>query len=381
MNFVIVCPTILENDAVGNATLALAKDLRALPNARVSLIARNSDRDDIGVTQVQSLGDLLLDKDFRAADVIFYAFAIYNELFDAMLVGNGRAAQIVRFHNVTPRAFVSPKDYSVVDRSLGQIQNFSSADEVWADSQENLEELVRHGIDVEKVRVMPLPVSPLAVARTADKSGNAPLRIVFVGRFVASKGLEDLISALAILRRVHGIDFRARLIGSTRHSPPAYLRELCRLIALHDLGDLVRMDGAVGPETLADAYREAHIFATASRHEGFCVPVIEGMAAGCIAVTYSNSNLRHIAGGLGRLARTDSPADLAERLAEVGRALVDPASDEADRLLPVDAGPMSIAAFEAACLEHVARFSPQTCAARVRVQLGRWQEPITLEPA
>ncbi|KPF83587.1 hypothetical protein IP78_01770 [Brevundimonas sp. AAP58] len=358
--------------------MALMKDLHAVPDAQVTLIARHSDRNDIGVTAVKSLGDMLLNDRFREADVIVYVFAIYNELFDAILIGNGQAAQIVRFHNVTPKALVNDRDRPIVEMSLGQIQNFVSADELWADSQENLEELIRHGIPSEKVRVMPLPVSPLAVATTTDKPSRGPLRIVYVGRFVPSKGLEDLIAALAILRRTHGVAFLARLIGSTRHSPPAYLRRLRRLIETEGLSDLVRIDGAVEAATLGEAYREAHIIATASRHEGFCVPVIEGMAAGCVPVTYANSNLRHISGGLGRLARTDSPVDLAESLADVGRALLNGKKSGAMRVLRVDAGPMAITDFDVARLEHVAQFSPETCAARLRSQLAQRLQGVSL---
>lgn len=370
MKVVVICPTILANDAVGNATVEFVGQLRDHGDISVAVIARNSDRTDIECTQVASLGELLLDTAFREADVIVYVFAIYNELFDAMLIGNGHAAQIVRFHNVTPKAFVSLEDQPIVDLSLDQIQNFSSADELWADSQENFEELVRHGMGSDKIHVMPLPVPPLAVALTAEKPARGPLQVVYVGRFVPSKGLEDLISALGMLKRDHKVEFQARLIGSTRHSPVSYLRALRSLIDAEGLNKLVHLEGAVDRKTLADAYRRAHVVATASRHEGFCVPVIEGMAAGCVPVTYANSNLRHIAGGLGRLARTDTPADLSQAMAEIARSLIDRSSETTQRILRVESGRMRITDFDAARIAYVARFSPETCAARIRRQLA-----------
>lgn len=369
LKIAVICPTILNHDAVGNATQALVDDLRQHDGWEVTLIARNSDRKDGPIVIVRSLGELLLTPAFRHAAVIIYVFAIYNDLFDAMLIGNGHAVQFVRFHNVTPKSFVSESDHDVIDRSLAQIQNFLSADEIWADSHENHDELMRRGISDEKIRIMPLAVEPLVVAAAADKPSSGPLRILYVGRFVQSKGLEDLIDAFGLLKRKGDFDFVARLLGSTRHSPRPYLNRLENMITAQGLQNNIEMGGTVTQTALAEAYRDAHIVVTASRHEGFCVPIIEGMAAGCVPVTYANSNLNHIADGLGLLARENTPQSLANALFVMGRAVQrSTAGDLAS--LPLDRGPMTRAGFDEARAAHVAKFAPDVCARRVRERIA-----------
>ena len=376
---VIVCPTLLRNDAVGEATLNMARDLAADPHNQVTLVCRNSDPHEFEVTRVRSLADLLLTPAFLEADVVIYVFAIFNELFDAILLGNGRARQIVRFHNVTPKALVGEADHPIIDRSMAQIQNFAAADELWADSQENRDELLRQGLAPDRIRVMDLAVTPHTVARLARKA-RRPIDIVYVGRFVQSKGVHELLEALALLRDRSPVRFRARLLGNTRHASPDYIAHLDKLMTDLDLQDHVDLGGTVSDEALAEAYGQAHVFATASRHEGFCVPVIEGLAAGCVPVSYANSNLHYIGGGLGRLAAEETPSALADALAsvigDIDRSL---AHKDATAVLNLDRGALSIAAFDAAARAHVAGFSRSRAADRMRERLTALTAPTNTD--
>jgi len=364
---VIVCPTVLRNDAVGNATVAMVSDL-AVQN-HVTLICRSANRDDIEITTVGSVGDLLLDRDFLNADLIIYVFAIYSGLFDAMLIGNGKAKQIVRFHNVTPKNLVSDNQHEIIDRSLNQVGNFDCVEEIWADSQENAEELIRRGISPSIILVLPLAVYPVAVARLSEKPREL-IQILYVGRFVRSKGLEDLIIAISQTRMAISAPFRVRLLGNIHPSSKAYLHQLTTLIDHLGVQDIVEVGGTATHEHLADAYRSAHVFATASLHEGFCVPVIEGLAAGCIPVTYSNSNLRHISGGLGKLSREDSPSALADAIGSVVTALYDYDNLEPPGL-DLDSGQATLEDFDLAAAAYSERFSPHVCMARIRTRIGK----------
>lgn len=373
----IVCPTLLRKDAVGAATLTMARDLAAEPDNHVTLLCRNSDQDDVEVTQVRSLGELLLAEAFLKADVIIYVFAIFNKLFDALLLGNGRARQIVRFHNVTPKAFMDAGHHAVIDRSMAQIQNFAAATELWADSQENQQELIRQGLDSTRIRVMDLAVSPPVFGLLADK-GRGVVNLLYVGRFVQSKGVHDLLEALALLRDRGGAPFHARLLGNTRHASSDYMYRLRRLMRDLRLHKLVDLGGTVSDEALGDAYERAHVFVTASRHEGFCMPVIEGLAAGCVPVSYANSNLRYIAAGLGKLAHDETPAALAEALAVVIGGVTRGLS-ATDCALNLDRGPLSVAAFDEAAQAHVATFSRQRATERMQRRLVALTEPELAE--
>jgi len=92
------------------------------------------------------------------------------------------------------------------------------------------------------------------------------------------------------------------------------------------------------------------------------VPVIEGLAAGCIPVTYSHSNLRNISGGLGRLAGEDAPGALADAILQVGEAVL----GDAGAKLPLERGDTAVEEFDALAGAYVKQFSPATCARRVQ---------------
>lgn len=356
---VVILPTVLPDDAVGNATRSLIDDLSGIDGAQVTLVARSNDRLDMPFVAVRSLGELLLVPEFLEANIIIYVFAIFSDLFDAMLIGNGHAAQVVRFHNVTPKAFVVESAQQAIEQSINQIQNFKDADEIWADSRENIEELIRHGIDEGVIKNMPLTVELQAKSRLVAKPVDI-IRFVYVGRFVPSKGLEDLIEAFDLVKAQAGFPFQARLMGSTRHSSKTYLEVLKTLISDRGLRDIVLMDGAVSQTELSDAYCKAHVVTTASRHEGFCVPIIEGLSAGCVPVTYANSNLKNISGGLGRLAEHDTPFSLAQALMDIGGGL-----HRASDVLRLESGAVRLEDFDAAAATYVQFFSREVCADRI----------------
>ena len=362
---VVVCPWFFARDAVGAAARDTYLALQKNKAFDVSAIYTTNDYDDVMGTKVDSVGEMLLEPAFLAADVLIYVFAVYHELFDALLVGNGKARQIVRFHNVTPKALMPEKHWPVIERSFIQIANFSHADEIWADSQENFEELLRRGDYEARTLVVPLAVKPLVRAQLAHKP-TTTIEMLYVGRFFESKGVLDVVRAAALVRDMSGIPFRIRLLGNLDFSDPDYVLAIQNEIKRLSVQDHVDFVGSVTPQELAQAYERAHIYVTGSRHEGFCVPVIEGLAAGCLPVSYNISNLRFIGHGLGRLAEETTPAALAARLVDLMRDL-----HEGPRLL-LDIGEVSSARFDEMANAYAARFAPQefeaTICARVRAQ-------------
>jgi glycosyltransferase involved in cell wall biosynthesis len=284
------------------------------------------------------------------------------------LIGNGRAVQVVRFHNVTPPSLVAEKDRSLIERSLRQIQVFHSADEVWADSQENLDELDRRRIPNDKCRLMPLAVVPLTRGRLTEKAPGT-VRFIFVGRVVPSKGVDQLIEAAGILQRIGEFEFSLDILGQVGDPENRFIENIVRRIGDLDLQDVVYLKGAVTLDALTDAYSISHVFVTASLHEGFCVPVIEGLAAGCVPISYSNSNLKYIHGGLGLLAASETPDALANAMLSVGKTLLQTWSGK-PAFLDLASGSMRPEDFDEQAARYVDLFAPDVCARRVveRVQ-------------
>ena len=114
-------------------------------------------------------------------------------------------------------------------------------------------ELIYHGLDGARFP----PPAPCASLRDGGNPGD-PLRLLSVGRAVAKKGYGDLLAGLALLPR--GLAWRFAHIGGGPLLPELQRRAT-------ELGIAERIDwrGAQAQEAVLAAYREADIFALASR--------------------------------------------------------------------------------------------------------------------
>ena len=94
-------------------------------------------------------------------------------------------------------------------------------------------------------------------------------------------------------------------------------RPLPRSTALHryvaELGltAAVRFGGHASDATVASAYAAADVLVVTSEHEGFCVPVVEAMAAGVPVVAFDQGAVPEVLGGAGLLVADKDPYALA----------------------------------------------------------------------
>ncbi|MBV9862578.1 MAG: glycosyltransferase family 4 protein [Alphaproteobacteria bacterium] len=303
---------------------------------------------DIDAVVVRDLYGVLFDPFFLSCDLIVYHFGIYYELFNAIFAGNGVAPQVVRYHNLTPQALLPASEWRLFERSSVQLHNLAAADAVWPVSDVNGHELIESGIvPQERVQMIPLSVGDGRRVTSMTAKSSQAIQILFVGRFVKSKGLVDLVQAVARLAR-QDLAFEARLVGSLRFSDPDFLRMLNRLIGELRLEHCITVVGGVGDDELEQEYARAHILAIPSYHEGFCKPVIEAMRHGCVPVTYDASNLKYVARGLSRTVRVGDVSALGDALINLAvdiRGLLRRGDGQS---VLVDRGRLELGAYEAA---------------------------------
>jgi len=161
--------------------------------------------------------------------------------------------------------------------------------------------LVYHGLDFTR---FPAPEN------TPPKDpANRPLTVLSVGRAVPKKGYPDLLQALAQLPA--GIDWRFRHIGGGPELPA--LKQQAEALGI---ADRITWQGALPQEQVLAAYREADLFALASRitadgdRDGLPNVLMEAQSQG-VAVLASNISgvpelIRH--GETGWLAPSEDPA-------------------------------------------------------------------------
>ena len=78
--------------------------------------------------------------------------------------------------------------------------------------------------------------------------------------------------------------------------------------------DRVAFAGRVEDAELPDLYAACDAWVTSSRHEGFCVPIVEAMAAGKPVIVPDVAAMAETAGGAGMVYRSGDLDDLAAKI-------------------------------------------------------------------
>jgi glycosyltransferase involved in cell wall biosynthesis len=200
---------------------------------------------------------------------------------------------------------------------------------VLADSRATRDDILELlGIADEKVRVIPLGVSP-ALSRRGPAEVDAFLAahrlprgyLLYVGARKRHKNLETLLAALARLAPAA----RPPLVLSG--SPWAVTHPLARLAARLGLAGGIRFTGSLGGEhELACLYSGAALYAQPSLAEGFGLPPLEAMACGTPVLASTAGALPEVTGGAALLL---PPADAAAWASAIAALGVDPAQREA----------------------------------------------------
>jgi glycosyltransferase involved in cell wall biosynthesis len=145
--------------------------------------------------------------------------------------------------------------------------------------------------------------------------------MLFVGRIVALKRIEDIAEVLARLRHSHP-DLHLVIAGDLG-TEPAYVARLREQFTASGIADRVRWVGFLDEQAKPAAYAAAQVFVHASESEGMAIAILEAMAAG-VPVVASRQCHMSAAAEAGALKQCEQGAvALAEAIAEV---LVAPAA-------------------------------------------------------
>jgi glycosyltransferase involved in cell wall biosynthesis len=279
------------------------------------------------LTRVVSLADLIerRHKHFAHSDLYVYHYPSRYPLMET-IKGLDRGAVIFYYHNVTPaELWQSPSEREFLRhsrQSVGSLVHY--ADLVVTSSPFNAKRLVeRFGSDHDRVEVLPMAVSlndfspgPPDLSLVQQYGLEGRRIILFVGRMAANKRIDLLVEALPRVQR-EVADTMLMLVGDAGGNPAiqeTVARARSRADELGVTEDVV-FTGIV--EKLPPYYRLADVYATASLHEGFGVPLIEAMASGLPIVASRATAHPWVVGEAGLLAEPGDPDDLADKILRV----------------------------------------------------------------
>jgi L-malate glycosyltransferase len=242
----------------------------------------------------------------KRGDLTIFHFALVSPMTaEFARLDSGR---VLQYHNVTPAHFFAGYDAAIFRLAMLGREDLKSlaghTDVALGDSEYNRRELESLGFDntgvfpiaIDTERITGAPRRPALEKLLEDEDWP---NFLFVGRIVPNKKIEDHIKLAEHYKRYVSEQYRFVFVGKTDATPKYYA-------AVQGMIDRFRMPpgrfiftGAVPDVDLATYYRKASVYISLSEHEGFCVPLLEAMAADVPVLAYSATAVPDTLGGAG----------------------------------------------------------------------------------
>ncbi len=158
-----------------------------------------------------------------------------------------------------------------------------------------------------KVVVVPLGASNVFFNAGARKILKRPYLLYVGARSYPHKNFDFLLNAF--IEKKYFLQFDLVLMGGEKELTPAQQKK----VRQHNGGAWLRYEFG-SDEYLADLYASATAFIYPSLYEGFGIPPLEAMAAGCPVVASNSSSIPESVGDAGLLFDPRNSDDLAEKI-------------------------------------------------------------------
>jgi len=312
-------PAAHRGDAIGDSARAVRDLLRGLGHES-DIFALTIDENMRGEAVP------FADAGATRGDVTIFHFALPSPMTEAFARLKG--AKVLQYHNITPAAFFAPYDPGLFRlAALGRRELAALAgcvDLALGDSDFNRQELEELGfsntgvmpIAVDTARIVDAPRRPALERILADGLIN----VLFVGRIAPNKKIEDHIRLAEMYKRYVDAYYRFIFVGRYDGVPRYYAQIRALVHEYKMLPDRFWFTGAVPDQDLAAFYRWADAYVSLSEHEGFCVPLVEAMAADVPVVAYGAGAVPETLGGAGV---TFAPKDLEVAAELLGSVIYD----------------------------------------------------------
>ncbi|MDH7511916.1 MAG: glycosyltransferase family 4 protein [Clostridiales bacterium] len=251
------------------------------------------------------------------SDIAILHFALASPLSQAF--SRLRCWKILISHNVTAAEF-----FRGFSGEMARLASLGREELAWlapavdvglADSRFNAEELAALGC--KETHVFPLFIDFSRYEKQIDRFTFRLYRddrtnILFVGRVVPNKKIEDLIKVVFYYKKYISPLVRLIIVGKTS-SLPKYYHSVAKLADDFFLNpEEIVFLGHVSDESMFALYRASDVFLSLSEHEGFCLPLIESMIFDLPVVAFKSTAVPDTLDGAGILLKDKRPDYVAE---------------------------------------------------------------------
>ena len=232
---------------------------------------------------------------------------------------------IITIHDLIPFMFPTGKPWTRSLVRLGYKAAARSADHIIADSETTARDIRRLlGVAPENVHAIYLAADNDAFRPVPAKNEllylqdkyrlKPPYVVVPSARNWRTKNLESALEALFRVQRLHGLSFQIAAYG-----PDDGLRALTQTDHRKDM----KLDylGFVPDMDLAVLFRNAELFVSLPLYEGFGLPMLEAMSAGCAVVTSNAGSVAEVVADGGQCF---PPTDIEAISGAIGEILLSP---------------------------------------------------------
>ena len=312
-------PAAHKGDAIGDSARKVREMLRAAGHSSelYALTIDDDLRDEVRP---------FTDPGAKRGDVTIFHFALPSPMTPAFASLDG--ARVLQYHNITPAAFFAPYDaglFRLAAIGRQELQSLAGhVDLALGDSEFNRQELEELGFTSSGV--MPIAVNTERITSAPRRPalerilGDGLINILYVGRIVPNKRIEDHIRLAETYKRYVDSYYRFIFVGRYDGLPTYYAQVRALISEFRMLPDRFWFTGPVPDEDLAAFYRWADVYVSLSEHEGFCVPLVEAMAADVPVLAYAAGAVPETLGGAGVLF---APKDLELAAEMVGMLVYD----------------------------------------------------------
>lgn len=229
------------------------------------------------------------------AHLIFHYWHYSNSAW-MLPVTQGRKA--LYYHNITPAEFFDPasETHAMIKKGYQQLAKIADKfDLLIGDSLYNIQQLTpylsspRPGLVIQPVIDVEGLLAANYDARLHTELGwRKHTNILFTGRIARNKRQDQIMRVFDYYYRNINRDAFLWLVGN-ENGDKAYRAELEKLRLSLISAERICFTGKISDERVRTLYRNAHIFLSASEHEGFGMPLIEAMAFGVPVLAKASS--------------------------------------------------------------------------------------------
>jgi len=291
-------PAAHKGDAIGDSARRVRDLLRTMGHES-EIYALTIDDD------MRQEARAFTDAAAKRGQITIFHYALPSPMTEAFAsLPSGR---VLQYHNVTPASYFAPYDPGLFRlAALGRSELATLAgrtDLALGDSEYNRAELESLGFD--RTGVFPIAVDTARITRHSERPAldrmldDELVNFLFVGRIAPNKKIEDVIKLAEVYKRYVDAYYRFIFVGRFDVVPRYYSMIRALMAEYRLLDDRFVFTGPVPDEELAVYYRHAAVYISMSEHEGFCVPLVEAMAADVPVLAYAAAAVPDTLGGAG----------------------------------------------------------------------------------